>query len=90
MYGVLGCVCLLLAVIGFLIPVLPGFLFLIFAVVCFSAVSSRFARFLERHPAATAWRRRWHRGTHLPLRQRIKLMLWLTADSAMGRKHRQI
>ena len=88
LYATLGSLCLILALVGFVIPVLPGFLFLILAVVCFSAVSSRFARAVDSHPAASRLRRRWNRGANLPLFERIKLMFWLSADSVMGSRKR--
>ena len=85
LYAALGCLCLVLALIGFVVPILPGFLFLILAIVCFSAASHRVASVVNRHPAASAWQRRWRRGASLPLWQRVQLMFWLTADSAFGK-----
>ncbi len=74
----------LLGLIGLLIPVLPGFLFLILAMVCVSALSPRFERKLARHPAWRGWRLRWRESRGLPLYQRVQLAFWLSAEAMMN------
>ena len=78
-----GCVLLVLAFIGFLVPILPGFLFFILALFCFAAVSPRLQRRLERNPTLHAWQTTWRRGSGLPLGHRIRLMFWMAAESAV-------
>jgi uncharacterized membrane protein YbaN (DUF454 family) len=78
-----GCALLVLAFIGFLVPILPGFLFLILALFCFAAVSPRLQRRLERNPTLHAWQTTWRRGSRLPLGQRIKLSFWMAADALL-------
>lgn len=73
-----------LGLLGLLVPILPGFLFLALAAVCFSAVSPRFQRRLERHPAWRGWRLRWRESRGLPLLKRLQLVFWLTAEAAMN------
>ena len=73
----------LLGLIGLLIPILPGFLFLILAAVCASALSPRFERRLARHPAWRGWRLRWRQSRGLPLYQRAKFAFWMSAEAVM-------
>ena len=80
----LGAALVLLGLIGLVIPILPGFLFLALAAVCFSATSPRFQARLERHPAWRGWRLRWRESRGLPMFQRIQLSFWMTAEAAMN------
>ena len=73
----------LLGLVGLLIPILPGFLFLILALVCVSALSPRFERRLARHPAWRGWRLRWRQSRGLPLYRRVQLAFWLSAEAVM-------
>ena len=81
--AVVGCAFLALAFVGFLVPFLPGFLFLIPALLCFVAISPAFGRWLDRHPMWRAGHAKWRRGAGLPLGHRIKLMFWLGADATL-------
>lgn len=79
----LGSALVVLGLIGLLIPILPGFLFLALAAVCFSALSPRFQRRLDRHPTWRGWRLRWRSSRGLPLLRRLQLGFWLTAEATM-------
>ena len=78
----LGALLVVLGLIGLVIPILPGVLFLILAAVCFSATSPKFQARLERHPAWRGWRLRWRESRGLPLIRRMQLAFWLTAEAA--------
>ena len=78
-FGLLG-----LGLIGLLIPVLPGVLFLVLAVLCFSATSPRLQARMERHPAWRGWRLRWRQSRGLPVLRRLQLAFWLTAEATMN------
>ena len=79
----------LLGLVGLVIPILPGFLFLILAVLCVSALSPRFERKLARHPTWRGWRLRWRQSRGLPMYRRLQLAFWLSAEAAMNTiKHR--
>ena len=80
----LGSVLVALGLIGLLVPILPGVLFLVLAAVCFSATSPRFQDRLERHPAWRGWRLRWRESRGLPLLRRVQLAFWLTAEATMN------
>ena len=77
----LGGLLTVLGLIGLVIPILPGVLFLILAAVCFSATSPKFQARLERHPAWRGWRLRWRESRGLPLIRRLQLAFWLTAEA---------
>lgn len=80
--AIAGCALLGLAFIGFLVPILPGFVFLIAALLCFAAISPPLRRWLDRNPTWRAGHAKWRRGSGLPLGHRIRLMFWLGADAA--------
>jgi uncharacterized membrane protein YbaN (DUF454 family) len=86
LYTVVAAVCLVLAAIGMLIPVVPGILFLVLALGAASMVSPRIARAIDRNPLAREWRNRWRLGAGLPWHARARLMFWLTADAVLGRR----
>lgn len=80
----LGSAFIALGLVGLLVPVMPGVLFLAVAAVCFSATSSRFQGRIERHPAFRGLRNRWRAGRHLPLFHRARLAFWLTVEATMN------
>ena len=81
--GLAGSAFFLLGLVGLLVPVLPGFLFLIIAIMCFAAISPRVRRRLEGNRTLKAMHGRWRRGRGLPMWHRIKLMFWLSAESGV-------
>ena len=78
-----GCALLVLALVGFLVPILPGFAFFILAMFCFAAAFPPLQRRLDRNPTWHAWQTTWRRGSGLPLGHRIRLMFWMAAESAV-------
>ena len=68
----------LLGLIGLLIPVLPGFLFLILAVVCLTApMDGRHTP--SPYPSGHGWCSIWRESRSLPLYRRAQLAFWLSA-----------
>ena len=78
-----GCALLAFAFVGFLVPILPGLVFLIPALLCFVAISPALGRWLDRNPVWRTGHAKWRRGAGLPLGRRIKLMFWLGADASL-------
>ena len=78
---VAGLALAVLGLIGLVLPVLPGVLFLVAAAFCLSLASQRLRHRidgqLERHPRVQRARRRWEAGRSLPVRQRLRLGFWL-------------
>lgn len=79
----LAAVFTVLGLIGLLVPVLPGVLFLILAALCVSATSERAHQRMLRHRGYSRWRRRWDASAGLPVLQRCKLAFWLSADAVI-------
>lgn len=73
-----------LGLIGLLIPVLPGVVFLGIALLCAASALPSLRQRLERYPGWNRWHLRWRAGAGLPLMQRIKLAFWLSAEAAVG------
>jgi uncharacterized membrane protein YbaN (DUF454 family) len=80
----LGVLLVLLGVIGLVVPLMPGVVFLAAAGCCFAALSPRFQARLERHPAWRGFSRRWQASRHLPALRRAKLAFWLSAEAVMN------
>lgn len=79
----LGFILVLLGLVGLVVPLMPGIVFLAAAGCCFAALSPRFQARLDRHPAWRGFHRRWASSRHQPVLRRAKLAFWLTADAAM-------
>jgi uncharacterized membrane protein YbaN (DUF454 family) len=79
-----GIVLVLLGLVGLVVPVLPGVLFLALAAVCFSAGSPRIRSHLDGHPGWQRFHTSWQRGRSLSLLERTRLAFWLSASTALG------
>jgi len=77
----LACLFLVLGLIGLVIPVLPGVLFLVGAAVCVSCASPRAHRTFSRSAAYRHWRRRWDAGAGLGTFDRARLAFWLSVEA---------
>ena len=70
-------ICLLLGVVGIVLPVIPGILFLVLAIWLIARISTRTANYLNSHPQWQRQQRFWDRARHLSLSQRAQLGFWL-------------
>jgi len=90
--GAAGIVLTALGILGLLVPLMPGLVFLFGAVLCFSIVSPTFkARVgvhLFRQPGYRLARRRWNNAFDLPRPQRLRLVA-RTALGALARGYRR-
>ena len=68
-YGILGVINLFLALLGALLPIIPGFVFFMLALICFMRMSPRFKSWMQRQALYRKWLKRLHR-THQAKRQK--------------------
>ena len=76
-------------VVGLLIPVIPGVLFLLLAAACVSLASDRVHRKFSSNPGYRRWRQRWEASAGLSPFNRAKLAFWLTIDSTIAATRRR-
>lgn len=74
----------LVGLVGLILPIIPGILFLFLAALLLAKVSSRFDALLHRNENMKAWRHRWDTTNALPFLQRIKLSLLLVARAVVN------
>ncbi len=73
----------LIGLVGLILPIIPGVLFLFLAALLLAKVSSRFDALLHKNENMRTWHRRWDTSNALPLLQRVKLSLLLVARSVV-------
>lgn len=80
-----GTLCVVLAVLGMFLPVLPTTPFLLLAGVCYARSSKRFYHWLMTNRWFGEYIRNYREGRGIPLKQKILtiLLLWLTIGYAV-------
>ena len=76
-------VCLVLGVIGLILPVIPGILFLFIGAILLSKLSTRFASYLRQNTWAQKWLRRGDSFRKLNNAHRLKLSFLMAAKSVV-------
>lgn len=81
-----GTLCVLLAVFGIVLPLLPTTPFLLLAAFCYARSSQRFYDRLMGNRWFGAYLRNYREGRGIPLRQKLSslALLWLTIGYAAG------
>lgn len=74
-------ICLILGVIGLILPVIPGILFLLIGAVLLSKLSTRFAGYLKQNTWAQKWQRRGNSFRQLNNGHKLKLSFLMAAKS---------
>ncbi|PCI73447.1 MAG: hypothetical protein COB20_16235 [SAR86 cluster bacterium] len=74
----------LVGLVGLILPIIPGILFLFLAAMLLAKVSSRFDALLHKNENMRTWRRRWDTTSALPLLQRVKLSFLLVARAVVN------
>ena len=81
-YLVIGVICLMMGVIGLIIPIIPGVLFLMAAVFLLSRGSKRIHEFTKNDPRLSKMHRRMDQFGEVDARSRVRLAGWMVADAA--------
>lgn len=81
---VLAALFAVIGMVGLLVPVIPGILFLLLAAVCVSLASDRVHEKFSSNRHYRRWRRRWDASHGLSTVNRAKLAFWLTVDATVG------
>ncbi len=76
-------VCLVVGIIGIVLPVIPGVLFLLLALWLIAKASRRAAAYLEQHPGWRKQQRFWGRTRYLALHERLQLSCWLAVKAVV-------
>jgi uncharacterized membrane protein YbaN (DUF454 family) len=74
--AVLGAICVLLGIVGLLLPIIPGVLFLFLAVLLLSRISRRVDRWRRETPMMVRLQRRLADIRRLPLMGQARVCLW--------------
>ena len=80
-YLTLGIIFLALGVVGLIIPVLPGALFLVGALYLLSRGSSRVKRLADEHPTLRGLQNRMDRLDTVSVAQRVQVACLMTIES---------
>jgi|APSaa5957512535_1039671.scaffolds.fasta_scaffold131602_2 uncharacterized protein len=86
-YLVIGVVCLMLGVIGLIIPIIPGVLFLMAALYLLSRGSKRIKKYSEGQPHMRRMHRRMEQFGEVDLSDRCRLAAWMTVEAAVKSVH---
>lgn len=79
-----GILALAIGIVGLLIPIIPGVLFLILAAFCLSAPFPKVRAKFNRHPVARRLAHRWQRTAGLGWVDRFRMLIWSSADLLMS------
>lgn len=81
----IGCLCVVLGVVGLFVPMMPGVVFLLIAAWCFARSSDRFHDWLLNHRYLGPQIQAWHsgRGFERKLRRKILLIMWASMTLSM-------
>ncbi|MEJ2792938.1 TonB family protein [Iodobacter sp. LRB] len=74
-YTILGCLMVVLGIIGAMLPVMPTTVFLLMALACFSKSSPKFEQWLLQHPRFGASLRAWRANRLVPKSAKISACL---------------
>lgn len=87
LYSAAALIALLIGVLGLMVPIIPGIVFLVLAFVLFANVSQRFRRRLYASTRTRPYLMRWDNSATLPLTDRIGLaglLLYAAATDSLS------
>ncbi|MEX0619294.1 MAG: DUF454 family protein [Pseudohongiellaceae bacterium] len=75
---------LVIGMLGLILPIIPGLLFLFIAALLLTRVSRRFAAAAEKHPGLARPLRFWRTAGGLSVPQRLRLAFWVVAKATVN------
>ena len=78
-YLIAACIFIILGLIGLVIPVIPGVIFLVVAAMLLAKVSKRMDRWVKQNQFARRTQARVAAVAHLSWSDKVKITLWYTA-----------
>jgi len=82
LYTAAAVIALLIGVLGLMVPIIPGIVFVGLAIVLFANASKRFRRRLHASPRTGPYLMRWENSAALPITDRIGLACLLLYAAA--------
>ncbi len=83
-YLVIGVICLMLGVIGLIIPIIPGILFLMAAIYLLSQGSARIRHFVRANPRFEQMHQRMDRMSEVDFASRMRVTGWMAVDATVS------
>lgn len=80
-YVALAMVCILIGIVGLILPMMPGLVFLAVAILLLARVSRRFDVWARRNPRLRTFRQRITAMSTVRMTDRFKLAGWMTLDA---------
>ncbi len=80
---VLALACVILGVIGLVIPIIPGVVFLLIAVLLLSRISPRLKRWVRRKPEMNRIHSRFQAMGRLHWGERLRLSFWMAMNGVL-------
>ncbi len=83
LFTVVALFCVMVGLIGLILPVIPGVVFLIVAVLLLSRVSPRLARWVRQKPEMNRAQNRFDAMGRLNWGERVRLCFWMTMSGIL-------
>lgn len=83
LFTVLALVCLIVGMIGIVLPVIPGVIFLIVAMLLLSRVSPRVARWVKQKPEMNRMQDRFDSMGRMRWGERLRLSFWMAMSGVV-------
>jgi uncharacterized membrane protein YbaN (DUF454 family) len=84
--GLVGFTCLILGVIGLVLPFLPGFIFFGIGIICLAGADPRLNKLLAKQPRIGLFMQRINNSSGLAFTRRCKIALAASAEVFVGRR----
>lgn len=87
--GVIGFICIILGVIGLVLPFMPGFIFFGIGIICLAGADPRMKKLLVKQPRIERFMQHINKSSGLAFTRRCKIALAASAEVFVGRRRSQ-